>query len=279
MARSLGRSLVIDWRGFPQLADPALDYFTEFFQRPGTILGVEVAHAPTGEDYEPESGAAWLEPAEALAIARGERDDVPVPIVLQPYHGVERFVDDRVAVDAFLHAFYGSIELRPELRRAADEWWEQNVSSPVVAVNVRTGNGHYFGSGQRYEGRVDVSLFEDEERFLGLLRDACATVAPPGAAVLVATDSVAMSELLMQLPRAVTRRNVFPPPGSGDQHRFPATGSYTDRDAIRDTLVDMVLLARADALVCNFSMFNQLARATTRDFGGRCLNFEALARC
>ena len=174
-------------------------------------------------------------------------------------------------------------EIDAAVAGAADEWWSEHCEGPfVVGVNVRTGNGAYFGEGGTYAGRVDISLFEDRRRFLRLLDRACRErlrgLPKPLRSeyvVFYATDSAAMSELLRELPNAATRRHTFPPPGAGDLYAFGESG-YSDRDSITDTLVDMFLLARCDALVYNSSLFNQYARVSTGYFGGNHVHFESL---
>jgi hypothetical protein len=84
-----------------------------------------------------------------------------------------------------------------------------------------------------------------------------------------------MSELLAALPGSTTRRTTFPPPGAGDTFVFEG-GGYSDRDSIVDTLADMFLLARCDALVFNSSMFNQYARVLNGNFGGNQAHIEML---
>lgn len=283
LARRLERTLVVDWRGLSQLRDPALNYFGEFLATPGELDDVPVLYAPA--DVDDYAHARPLEPDEAGAIVHGIAEPPPGPIVLETYHGPDRLHPGPEAERVrFLRRFYRSIRLRDELERTVDEWWGAHAVAPfVVAVNVRTGNGRYFGKGMPYASRVDVSLFDDRRRFLVLLERACRRAARrlprplrESFTVFYATDSSAMSDLLGGLPNAVTRRTVFPPPGSGDTFAFPAEGTYTDRDAIVDTLADMFLLARADALLFNSSMFNQYARVTRGQFGGNLQHIELL---
>ncbi len=84
-----------------------------------------------------------------------------------------------------------------------------------------------------------------------------------------------MSELLAGLPNAVTRRSLYPPPGTGDTHAFDDDPAAA-RASIVDTLVDMFLLARCDALIYNSSLFNQYARVVTENFGGNQVHIETL---
>jgi hypothetical protein len=283
LARRLDRELVVDWRGLSQLRDPALNYFTEFLEAPGEILGVPVLYAPCTEAGEYET-IQPTEPGEAHLIGTGQ---VPAPehtLVLTTYHGPDRLHPgpdpERYR---FLRSFYRCIEPAAEIRRRVDGWWADNLDgSFVVGVNVRTGNGTYFAKGMRFESRVDISLFDDPERFLRKLERACrartrrlSRSVREDSMTFYATDSKEMSELLARLPNAATCRAVFPPPGTGDTYVFEGT-DYTDRDSIVETLTDMFLLARCDALVFNSSMFNQYARILNGDFGGNLKHIETL---
>jgi len=282
LAQRLGRTLVVDWRGLTQLADRSLNYFTEFFEAPGSILGVPVRYAPA--DGLPPYGQEWLEPAQARALGADPGAAAPDVVALRTYHGPDRIM---AASDAdrfrLLRSFYRQLSLRPPLAAAVREWADEHLDGAfVVGVNVRTGNGQYFNRGERYASRVDISLFADETRFLRLLERACRRrlrgLPRPlrrAAVVFYATDSAEMSRLLARLPGAVTRRRTFPPPGTGDMYLFEG-GAYTDRDSIGDTLVDMFLLARCDALVYNTSLFNQYARVVTGHFGGNEVHLETI---
>lgn len=287
LAKHLARTLVVDWRGLSQLRDASVNYFPEFFERSEDFLGVEVIYAPDPEvgDYRPHENADWLSPDDAYAILNGDmRAPTASHLVLQAYHGLDRIHRGPDAERLrLLRSFYRQI--RPEHRIAAliDRWWEETYDGAfVVGVNVRTGNGQYFNKGQRYVGRVDVGVFKNEMRLLRVLERAvhARVRAVPrayrsGFRVFYATDSKQMSELLAQLPNATTRRAVFPPPGTGDTYVF-ADADQSDRRAVTDTVVDMFLLARCDALVYNSSLFNQYARVLTGQFSGNQVHIESL---
>jgi hypothetical protein len=286
LARQLGRTLIVDWRGQAQLPDKSLNYFSEFFRKPSEILGVPVLYAPSAvADYGPGSPqAAWVTPEEAHRLAVGAVRAETQFVVCQTYHGVDRVhAGPEPARYRFLREFYRAIQPGPEVRRSADDWWARNLGGAfVVGVNVRTGNGHYYGKNMPYAGRVDISLFDDQQRFLRRVEAACRARVRglpkhlrEDFAIFYATDSPSMSALLGKLPSARTRRTVFPPPGSGDLFSFeqnPETG----RASVIDTLADMFLLARCDALVFNSSMFNQYARVLTGFFGGNLVHLESL---
>ncbi len=281
LARNVSRSVVVDWRGLSQLPDPELNYFTEFFEAPPRLTGVEVVYAPADVgDY----GRVWLSPGEARALATGERTEDATHVVLQPYHGLDRLHPGPEAErHRLLRDFYLELRPSPEIQATADAWWDEQVNgAPVVAVNVRTGNGHYFGKGGSYASRVDISIFENRRRFLRVIERAVrqrVKSLPKGArddvVVFYATDAQWMSDLLAGLPNAVSRRSLYPPPDTGDTYGFSGDPA-TARVSIVATLTDMFLLARCDALIYNNSLFNQYARVVTDSFGGNQVHIETL---
>jgi len=279
LARRLGRELIVDWRGMSQLQDKSLNYFPELFEHPDSMLGVRVLYAPVaGVDYgdvRPTGGG------HATAFATGYLDAPDEPIVLEMYHGPDRIVpgEERGRFE-LLRSFYRLLAPGAEVRSAVAEGESRLDAAFVVALNVRTGNGRYFGKGGEYAGRVDVALFEDESRFLRVVHRASVarTRGLPrylrgSPRIFFATDSEQMSRLLSRLPNSTTRRTLFPPAGAGDLHAFPEEVG-ADRRSVVDTLADMFLLARCDALVYNTSVFNQYARVVTGCFGGNMVHLE-----
>jgi hypothetical protein len=281
LAHRLERPLVVDWRGMTQLADPRINYFSAFFSTPSELAGVPISYAPVhGVDYD---GGAWLSPDEAAALARATRDAPPI-VVLQPYHGLDRLHPGPEAARLTrLRAFYRELAPTPALAAETEAWACRDLTAPfVVAVNVRTGNGHYFAAGNAYHRRVDVSVFNDRARFLRVLERAVRSRLAhlprslrDAFQVFYATDSAEMSELLARLPNAVTRRATFPPPGTGDTYR-DVDAEDVNRRSVAATVGDMFLLARCDALVYNNSLFNQYARVVTGFYGGNLVHFERL---
>jgi hypothetical protein len=286
LARSLGRTLVVDWREQPQLRDQAANYFTEFFETPARLLDVRVAYAPAvdvGTAGSPSAGSRWIGLEEAYAIRVGSAGADGSDLVLQTYHGLDR-IHPGPEPERFrlLRSLYREIRPRPRIADEVDAWWRESCDgSFVVGLNVRTGNGHWYGPGMPYADRVNIGIFENRRRFLRILERACRARASglpkplrSEFKVFYATDSEWMSELLGSLPGAVTRRRIFPPPGSGDG-LFDRPG-HADREAVADTLCDMFLLARCDGLVYNTSLFNQYARVMTGWFGGNHAHIELL---
>jgi hypothetical protein len=282
LAQRLGRTLVVDWRGMRQLTDDNANYFSEFFAKPEEILGVPVLYAPTAMvDYQGD--VEWLEVAGAREVGASGTATAET-IVLQPYHGLDRIHPGPESEwSGFLRSCYRHIRPSAILAETIEQWAEEHLASAfVVGVNVRTGNGRYFQKGMRYASRIDISLFDDADRFVRTLSKACTARVrrlPPALRgdyrVFYATDSEEMSRALAALPRAVTRRRRFPPQGEGDLYLFD-DGPYTDRDSILDTLADMFLLAECDALVYNSSNFNQYARVVNGAFGGNLVHIDSL---
>jgi hypothetical protein len=128
---------------------------------------------------------------------------------------------------------------------------------------------------------VDAGIFEDERLFLGKLERARRRAlrgVPAGirdsAKVFVATDSAAMQALLLRLPGAVSRRTLFPPPGSGRHFCDYDELGATDGAGVIDTVADMFLLARCDALIRNPSQFSTYA-VTMSQAQGRVQEIES----
>lgn len=286
LAQKLERGLIVDWRGMAQLPDKSVNYFAEFFENRSAFLGVPTAYAPlTGAVYDEDPGTPWLNANEAAAAVRG---DLAVGdaeyVVLQQYHGPDRLLpgseSDRFA---FLRQFYREVLPGPEVREAIDGWAEEHLGGRVVVgINVRTGNGAYFGRGKPYEGRVDLSVLQDDARLLRTLERAVRRLTRrvprsvrDATATFYATDSPEMSRLLARLPGAVSRRATYPPPNTGDLYAFD--GAPDDaRASVVDTLADMFLLARCEALIYNGSMFNQYARIVTGAYGGNLVHLDTL---
>jgi hypothetical protein len=286
LARTVGRPVVIDWRSMAQLEDGNLNYFSEFFATPPELQAVQVEYAPVPDigDFDPVADERALSPSQVRALLVPSSREPEGDILLQPYHGLDRIhPGPETARYKLLRSFYRELRATAEIEGLVDAWWERHAGACfVVGVNVRTGNGHYFGKGGLYESRVDISVFDNQRRFLRTLERGCRARLRSlpkhlrdDFAIFFATDSSPMSELLSRLPNAITRRAVFPPPGTGDTYSF-AGAVHSDRAAITDTIVDMFLLSRCHALVYNSSLFNQYARYVTGFHGGNETHLEEL---
>jgi hypothetical protein len=281
LAQRSGRSVIVDWRDAAVLKDKSLNYFSAFLETPAVIQGVNVFYAPCPQLPE-HTELPEIDPAEARRFGDGR--SAPPIVVLRAYHGLDRLAAGSPEEQrARLMEFYRSIVPRPHVQRAIDSFAAEHFHDRfVVAVNVAEGNG-MFAPGERFAERVDTSVFSRHARFLGKVQTACDRVRRglsrqvyAESRIFIATDSPVMRTLLLGLPGAVTRRSRFPPPGAGRFFCDYPTADYTDRDAAVDQLADMFLLARCQALVHNYSVFNLYARVVTNGFDGRSCEFERL---
>ena len=282
-AARLNRELIVDWRGVAHLKDKSLNYFSEFFQTPPEIQGVRVHYAPCAVLPGAAAEHPEIDLTEAVKILQ-TGDDRPY-LVLRHYHGLNRLdrADD-LAKQFWMHQeFYTFIRPGDVVQHEIDAFAERHFKNAfVIGVNLAGGNGEY-DKGEPYFGRVNTQIFSRREQFLRKIRFArrLAIKGLPrylraSTKYFFATDQKSMHELLSELPNAVTRRKVFPPPGVGRYFSDYNDPGYTDRDAIVDALADMFLLARCQALIRNNSVFNQYAQVVTNNFNGNNRDFESL---
>jgi Nodulation protein Z (NodZ) len=279
LARELDRAVIVDWRRTLFFENRLRNYFTEFFEPVPTICGVPM-HYPRSRktrkyEWAKRRDRPWLDAALCAQLA-ADPASAPPYLVVRAQVDLEPFpAYDKAKYAAFLEDVYRQIVPRRELAREVDEWYDANLRGHfVVGVNIATGNG-LFDPGGRYPGRVDVGMWDDPGRFLHAIEEgfARATRLLPAsvreaAKIFVATDSGEMSELLCSLSPAVTRRTVFPPPGTGHHFTGWAELDYSERRAAADVLIDMLLLARCDALIMTLSRFTSYALVSTRYFNG-----------
>jgi Nodulation protein Z (NodZ) len=290
LARELGREVIVDWRRTPFFESRSRNYFTESFEPVPTICGVPMHYPPSRRlwryTWAEEREKPDLDASLCAQVAADPASAPPYLVVPQARLNLAPFAAyDPAHYGAFLEDVYRHIVPRPELARQVDEWYDTNLRGHfVVGVNVATGNG-MFAPGGRYPGRVDIGMWDDPSRFLNLIEEGFArsTRQLPASVreaskIFVATDSGEMSELLRQLGRAVTRRTVFPPPGAGHHFTGWAKLAYSERRATADVLIDMLLLARCDALIMTRTRFTSYALVSTRNFNGNVHRLEDLHR-
>ena len=288
LAQRLQRTVVVDWRRCAFLIDPERNYFTELFYPKPEIVGVPVLYAPSAEAGDDRGNPDQLRLKLFSARAwQGLKDDgtTPTYLVASKVLRLEKIdpQGDPAARDRFLKAFYECLEPRRQISDELEAWWDGHLRGRVViAVTVASGNGQ-FDRGGMHEGRVNMRVFDDEERFLRVLGAACEQAAlsfpqarRDGYKVFFTTDSSSMAALLSRLPGAITRRSVFPPPGIGRHFADYAALGYSDREAAADVLIDMLLLARCQALIRNKSLFSRYAVTMTDGFGGNVYELESL---
>ena len=282
-ASQLGRELIVNWRGVACMRDQTKNFFTEFYETPPEIQGVRIHYAPCAELPEPVDQFKELTIAQALSTLT--EGDAASHLVLRDFHSLERLDrrSDPAALFWRLQDFYRFIKPRPFVQAEIDRFADQHFKGAfVVALNLAGGNGE-FEKGQPFAGRVDTNIFSKERQFLNKVERAyrLALKGLPrylrsSGKIFFATDSKAMHDLLARLPNSVTRRKVFPPPGVGRYFSDYTDPNYTDRDSIVDSLTDMFLLARCQALIRNGTAFNLYAQTVTNQFNGNSRHLESL---
>lgn len=282
-ASQLGRDLIVDWRDIACMRDKSRNFFTEFYEPPAEIQGVRIHYAPCEELPEPIDQFREISISGAIAILKEGAADTH--LMLRDFHSLERLDRRSDAAAQFwrLQDFYRFIKPRPFIQSEIDKFADQHFKGAfVVALNLAGGNGE-FAKGQPFFGRVDTDIFSKERQFLNKVQRAyrLALRGLPqylrgSGKMFFATDSKAMHDLLSQLPNAVTRRTVFPPPGAGRYFSDYTDPNYTDRDSIVDSLTDMFLLARCQALIRNGTAFNLYAQTVTNQFNGNSRHMESL---
>jgi hypothetical protein len=276
-----GRTLVVDWTGMVHLRDTQLNFFPVFFEprRSWNAVPIVYAHDPddpsAGFTYDP---AAVLEPAAAQYgdLLAGRIDHPLVRLEAFHYRLFDASALPRPAVVHYTRRFFEWLTPRPFLRARLDEARTRFDRQVVIGLHVRSGNGE-FAAGSQYWNRVNTAIFE-RDSFARRLQRACEDCVRrlPDAmhadsAIFIATDSQDMQQRLLKLPRAFALRQQFPPPGAGHQFAdFDAAryGGYTDVESMTETIVDMLMLAECQGLVCNESSFNLVAQHKTMFFCG-----------
>jgi hypothetical protein len=186
--------------------------------------------------------------------------DLPHPTVVL-HHGLRS--PDPVDLDdehfprldaAAARVFLTALEPLLEIADAADRFAAGRLSRrPVVGLHVRHGNGE---REERIGGRATSRLNREPAALLAAYRSALAAAAAAGGpypTIFLATDSVTVQErFAVSLPGVVLYPKILRPAGGGALHSDPA-----DRGG-PDALVEMLLLARCEALVHNDSCFTFL---------------------
>lgn len=270
-ARRTGRTLVIDWRRSCYLGNPRRNAFPAYFEPVTSIAGVPVigddtvgslaypkpvhvsfGHralgglkrwlaagglAPSADHF---TTAYELSHAEERALLE-RAEDVAAPTVVLQCSLVEG-LPDVASCQAFL------AELRP--RRDIQEDIKHFVRTrftgrPVVAVHIR------YGSRAILDAHTNYWL--DDDRALATIRDGINRAsAALGAAsrTFVCTDKRRILEAIRsQIADVIAREKYFQPDSQLELHAWDNSARTRARVG-REALIEMFLLARADALVC-----------------------------
>lgn len=284
-ARLTGRTLVIDWRWSRYLREKNKNAFSAFFEPLTELAGVPVISddsvstlkypAPVYSRHQKKRGLlqracgqiihslfetrlpfafAYEETvADELAIIRSEQD-VKEPTIIFRCCLYEIPLPEEAR-----RAVLTSLKPRAEIQAEIDQYVQEHFAGrKIVAVHVRHGNG---GNILNHAGHwTDESQAINEicrgiERAQLALNDECR--------VFLCTDSQQVLEnIRARVPDVIARAKYFRPDGKGELHDRKTIYTESGSDAGKEALIEMFLLARADALFCypRESFFSYYAR-------------------
>ena len=270
-ARRTGRTLVIDWRSSCYLGDPSRSAFPAYFEPVRSIGGVPVVaddtvgtlNYPTpvqvsfGHDAlrglnrwlaernlapsaQHVTTAYHLSHAEERALVeRGE--DVAAPTVV-----LQCSLSEGLPALTSCQAFLAEIRPRREIRREIKRFVRARFTGPpVIAVHVRYGSRAILDAHNKYwldDDRALTTIYD------GIRRASAALDGP--SRVFVCTDKRRILEAIRsEIPEVITRAKYLQPEGPSELHAWDNPTGIRETVG-RDALIEMFLLARADALVC-----------------------------
>ncbi|WP_454813129.1 nodulation protein NodZ [Labrys neptuniae] len=254
-ARLSARTLVVDWR-HARYAPGAGNLFTHCFEAGPTLAGVPLL---TGDELDtadlprPAYPPAWEQPG-MLAMPwlmptdsyPEERDKAVAAILVG-----EDFPAATVAFHACLssehfpfadaHACLAALRPLPAIAAAVEDFRRTQLpQAPVIGLHMRHGNGgDIMGHAPSWHS-FDAAL-QRCRRAVEAARARLGHEAP----VLLCTDSVEVETAFRaQVPGVICRPKTYRPPAAGELHAPGAAAA-----GFEDALVEMLLLARCDALI------------------------------
>jgi hypothetical protein len=269
-ARRTGRTLVIDWRRSLYLDDPGRNAFPAYLEPVDAIGGVPVVSddsvgqrawpTPVHESlgHRAEQGLrGWLAardlPAtaalsatayqrshaeESALVERGQ--DLAAPTVVLRC-SLSEGLPDRASCQAFLAALTPLPELGAEIERFARARF---AGRPTVGVHVRYGSRALLDSHHPF--------WHDEQRALVVIAAAIERAAAllGSSQIFLCTDHPrVVAALAGRFPRLILREKFLGREGDRELHSWLNPAAIR-RAVGRDALIEMLLLARVDALVC-----------------------------
>jgi len=286
-----GRSLIVDWTENEHLVDKRTNYFVKFFEPLRRWRGVEIFYVNDDEADQPVhydlSDVVRLDGGPVREALSGAITARYVFLEALHYRAVFDHCEEMTATALFHYTrgFYRSLVPRPAVLALLGSRRAGFDGRTVIGLNVRTGNGHpLFLPGAVYERRFNQTILTRADfpaRAYQACRD-CASRLPDDVrgdfGVFVVSDDPRMQRRLVDtIPNAFAVRQHFPPPGVGHAFAgFHAQGypDYSDIDAVHETIVDMLLLAECQGLVCNYTEFNRYPRYVTTFYNGNVGNLE-----
>lgn len=255
-AKMTGRSLVVDWRDTVYLSGRTTNLFTELFEPPVTIDGVEVIC----EDLE------RLElPGPRLVTSRdnfrlidkmiAQDQDLDAAVVeiragLSSRHVERSFFED--GFDGFIRA----LRLRPPFLDQQDSFLDRHFSGKkVIGVHVRHGNG------ERGHFRQAGRSIADMSSLIEMVKRIIAPYANSETTLFLATDSqLVIDAFRLVFPNLVTREQWRPAPDAGGNLHLGSECPQGEVANAANAWIDMNLLACCDVtLFARGSHMNTIA--------------------
>ncbi len=262
-ARDTGRTLVADWRHCRITPDPGENGFQRCF-RPTTFLAgvpfigdeqVTTMHFPKPRYPEgwnrdsvlrrgrrPRSVLHFRPKVDFEAERRFAVDtirsgrDMPVPTIV-----FDRCVNDGLVDLTDARTFFSALRPANRICEQVEAFHRTFIADRrIIGLHVRHGNGGDIGTHAPFWNSVDDAISRCERAVHHVRR-----VVGDDAIVFLTTDSSDVQGRLEAVwPNLLARAKTFRPPGAGELHLGP--DAWSGRD---DTLVEMLLLARCNALI------------------------------
>lgn len=300
------RTLVIDWRGNPYTrSDPSHNLFSSLFepittQQAGTPViadhTVDTLCYPqplltTNVAMKLEDGTTARMPNggldhDELAAIIGNCIDTECPTVLPSLPSVFRITRGWIVpaktrlTNEALSRCYRMLRPKPEWRSQATEFYHKQMDNcPVIGLHIRHGNGE--GAFRAHFRHREITDFEAcMDRVVQVVQHYGDQRFGGRYAVFVATDSDCVLRFLDQrLPSLITRPVWRPDEGAGvDFDHVHRDGTERGIRAAADALIDMLLLAKCDAvMITRFTSFAYHVRYTLEQPGAEFFDDQQFA--
>jgi hypothetical protein len=247
-ARDTGRVLVADWRISPYTLVAKDNLFPLCFEVPPSLAGVPFIGAndigALSPDVETRRTGRLLSrfrrartrPSHGIAVTHIKRGrDFPAQTVIFDScvnHGITQIAD--------LWDFFSALKPVASALAAVTTYRAGLPGGPLIGLHIRHGNGATIEGYAPHWQSFPTAI----ERCLNAVSAARSRLGPD-ANVLLCTDSAEVETAIRaRIPNLLTRRKMLRHAGEGELHLW--RGAALVRD---DSLVEMLLLARCDALI------------------------------
>ncbi len=254
-ARNTGRTLVVDWR-HARYAPLGVNLFTRCFTPGPALAGVGLLSGdtidtarlprpiyPAAWEEDELLASPWLMPTDsfpeerekALAMILAGQDIAASTVV---FHAC---LNDRALSFADARTCLQGLTPAPDIAEAVEAYYREHLAAgPVIGLHIRHGNGGDIMGHARYWHAFDAAIercrraVEETRRKLGI-----------DARVLLCTDSSEVEDAFRaRVSGVICRPKTYRAPNAGELHDPVAAPA-----GLEDAMVEMLLLARCDALI------------------------------